>query len=100
MNSLESMTIYLCLLSLGLLLVLLTIRSLSEQQSRLLFTLQVVLTILFAACVKHPLACLAAYECRVGKHNRISLFLPSLLYGGIQYFTKQHTFPHFIAIIK
>jgi len=93
MNSLESMTIYLCLLSLGLLLVLLTIRSLSEQQSRLLLILQILLTILFAACAKHPLACLTAYECRVGKRNRISLFLPSLLYGGIQCFTKQHTFP-------
>lgn len=89
----KSFTIYLCFLSLGLLLIVLTIRSLSEQQSRLLLTLQIFLTVILAACAGHPLVCLTAYECRVGKRNLLPLFLPSLLYGGIQCFTKQHTFP-------
>lgn len=89
----ESLTIYLCFLSLGLLLIVLTIRSLSEQQSKVLFFLQAVLTIVFATAAGHPLACLAAYECRTGKENRFSLIFPSLLYGGIQLITKEHSFP-------
>ena len=89
----ESPTIYLCFLFLGLLLIVLTIRSLSNENSRWLLFFQLLLTILFALAAGHPIACLAAYECRIGKRNLPSLFLPALFYGAIQSVSKEHTFP-------
>lgn len=93
MNTYE--TINLCLIFLfgGLLLIVLTICSLQEQQSKPLFLCQLLLTAALAATAKHPLFCLPAYACRMGKRNLLSLFLPSLLYGGIQAICSETTFP-------
>lgn len=93
MNLMETYELYSCLLILGLLLVVLTIRSLSEQQSKPLLIFQIVLTIAFSAAAGHPAACLTAYECHIGKRNRASLLFPSLLHGGIQFFTGEQTLP-------
>ncbi len=93
MNLLETYKLYSCFFILGLLLIVLTIRSLSEQQSKPLLIFQLVLTIAFAAATEHPLACLTAYECRIGKRNLASLFFPALLHGGIQFITGEQIFP-------
>lgn len=93
MNLPDTFHLSLCFLALGLLFVVLTIRSLSERQSIALFFLQAILTVLFAASAGQPAACLLAYECRIGTKNRWSLLFPSLLCGGIQFITKDSTFP-------
>lgn len=96
MNLPDTIHLSLCFLALGLLFVVLTIRSLSERQSIALFFLQTILTVLFAAAAGHPAACLLSYECRIGKKNRCSLLLPSLLCGGIQFLSKNCAFPQIL----
>lgn len=93
MNTPELINVCFVFLFLGLLLVILTIRSLSEQPCKPLLLCQLLLTIALAAFLRQPLLCLAAYECRIDKKNIFSLFLPSLLYGGIQAVVREHTFP-------
>lgn len=93
MNTLEKINLCLVFLFLGLLLILLTIRSLSSQQNKPLLFGQFLLTVALAVTTRHPLLCLTAYACRTGKNTLLSLFLPSLLYGGVQAIFKEHTFP-------
>ena len=93
MNIFKNYNLCLIFLFLGLLLILLTIRSLREQQSRTLFLCQLLLTVALAVVTKHPLLCLTAYVCRTGKKNMLFLFLPSLLYGGVQAIFKEKSFP-------
>lgn len=93
MNLLDTSKLYLCFLALGLLFIVLTIRSLSEQQNKALILCQTLLTIVFAVAVGHPAACLVAYECKVGKRKLSSLFFPALLHGGIQLIAKEYSFP-------
>lgn len=93
MNTPKLFNLCLVFLFLGLLLIILTIRSLQEQQSKLLFLCQLLLTIALAVTARHPLVCLAAYECKPVKRTVLSLFLPSLLYGGMQAVYREHTFP-------
>ena len=97
MNTPELMNLCLVFLLLGLLLIVLTIRSLSEQPGKTLLLCQILLTVALASLVRHPLLCLAAYECRIDKKNILSLFLPSLLYGGIQAVVREHTFPEILV---
>jgi len=96
MNTFENINLCLIFLFLGLLLILLTIRSLSEQQSRPLFLCQFLLTAALATTARHPLFCLIAYTCRTGKRNLLSLFLPSLLYGGVQLIFRETTIPELL----
>lgn len=91
--NLLTLRLCLCFLSLGLLLIVLTIRSLSEQQNKFLLAGQILLTVFFATAIGHPAACLAACECKMDEKNRFSLVFPSLLYGAIQALTRTHTFP-------
>ncbi len=93
MNIPDTSKIYFCFLFLGLLFIVFTIRSLSEQSGKLLLAGQLLFSVAFAVTVGHPIACLTAYECRIDKKNILSLFLPSLLYGSIQAIVREHTFP-------
>lgn len=93
MNTLEKINLCLVFLFLGLLLILLTIRSLSSQQNKPLLFGQFLLTVALAVTTRHPLLCLTAYACKTGKNTLLSLFLPALLYGGVQAIFKEHTFP-------
>ncbi|MBO5352117.1 MAG: hypothetical protein J6J42_05430 [Lachnospiraceae bacterium] len=89
----NTFSLYYCFLFLGLLLIVLTIRSLSEKQSLILPAVQLLLSAALAIAAGHPFVCLAAYECRIGRKHLPSLFLPSLLYGIIQAATREHPFP-------
>lgn len=93
MNLLRTSNPSICFLFLGLLLIILTIRSFSEQQSKPLLLSQLLLTIALAVTVRHPVFCLTAYACKIDKRNRLSLALPSLLYVGIQALVREYPFP-------
>ena len=93
MNTFESIHLFLCFLFFGLLLILLTIRSLQEQQSRPLIFCQFLLLVALALTTRHPLFCLTAYTCKIGNRNLFPIFFPSLLYGGIQAIVREAAFP-------
>lgn len=96
MNTFENIHLFLCFLFLGLLLILLTIRSLSEQQSKPLIFCQILLLVALALTTRHPLFCLTAYTCKTGNRNLFSIFFPSLLYGGVQALVRETTFPELL----
>lgn len=93
MNTYENNNLCLIFLFLGLFFLVLTIRSLQEQPSRPLCLCQLLLTVALAVTARHPLFCLPAYTCRIDKRHRFSLFLPSLLYGGVQAICRETTMP-------
>lgn len=86
-------SLYLCFLFIGLLLIVFTIGSLSEQKSPLLLFLELLLSAAFAAAAGHPLACLVSCFCRINHHRLISLFFPPILYGAIQSIKQDLSFP-------
>ena len=81
---------YLCILCAGLLLVVFTMRSLTEEPERLLFAVQICLSAAFAVFSGGMWPCLIFYECRLRKRQWLQIFLPALTFCILQAAGKQH----------
>lgn len=75
---------YLCILFAGLLLVVFTMRSLTEEPERLLFAVQICLSAAFAIFSGGMWSCLIFYECRLVKRQWLQIFLPALAFCILQ----------------
>lgn len=71
---------YLCCLFAGLLMLIFTIRSLSEQPDRLLFAAQILLSAAFVVNAGGVISFLLFYECRMGQHRFPRIFFPPIVY--------------------
>ena len=87
---------YLCILSAGLLLIVFTVRSLTEEPGRLLFAVQVCLSAAFAVLVGGVWACLIFYECRFFRRIWPQIFMPSLACCLIQAVKRDLVLPEVI----
>ena len=81
---------YLCILFAGLLLIVFTMRSLTEEPERLLFAVQICLSAAFAVFSGGMWPCLIFYECRLRKRQWLQIFLPALTFCILQAAGKQH----------
>ena len=81
---------YLCILFAGLLLIVFTMRSLTEEPERLLFAVQICLSAAFAIFSGGMWPCLIFYECRLRKRQWLQIFLPALTFCILQAAGKQH----------
>lgn len=75
---------YLCILLAGLLLVAFTLRSLTEEQDRFVFTLQICMSAAFVLFSGEVWPCLIFYECRLLKQRWPQIFLPAFVFCMIQ----------------
>ena len=75
---------YLCILFAGLLLIVFTMRSLTEEPERLLFAVQICLSAAFAVFSGGMWPCLIFYECRLNKRQWLQIFLPALAFCILQ----------------
>lgn len=75
---------YLCILLAGLLLVTFTLRSLTEEQDRFVFTLQIGMSAAFVLFSGEVWPCLIFYECRLLKQRWPQIFLPAFVFCMIQ----------------
>lgn len=78
---------YLCMLVAGVLMVVFTLRSLSEETDRLIFAVQVMLSAVFAAAAGEAFSFLIFYECRLGKRPGCKFFSHPL---SIAFTVRQH----------
>lgn len=87
---------YLCILSAGLLLIVFTVRSLTEEPGGLLYAVQICLAAAFAVLAGGVWACLIFYECRIFRRMWPQVFLPSLSCCLIQAVKKDLLLPEVI----
>lgn len=71
---------YLCMLTAGVLMIVFTLRSLSEEADRLFFVVEMILSVVFAVAAGGAIAFLLFYECRIGKHRRLQMLFSSIVY--------------------
>lgn len=71
---------YLCILLAGLLLVMVTLRSLTEGTDRLVLALQMCLSVAFVFFSDGVWPCLIFYECRLLKQRWPQIFLPAFVF--------------------
>lgn len=80
---------YLCILFAGLLLIVFTMRSLTEEPEGLLFVAQICLSAAFAIFSGGMWPWLIFYECRLRKRQWLQIFLPALAFCILQVAGKQ-----------
>lgn len=88
---------YLCMLIAGVLMVVFTLRSLSEETDRLIFAVQVILSAVFAIAAGEALPFLIFYECRLDKCHRLQILFPSIIYCAYGAATKREALPRIIC---
>lgn len=71
---------YFCILLAGLLMLIFTWRSLSEEWDRLAFAVQFLLSTVFAVCAGGVTPFLIFYECRIGKIRWWQICFPAFVY--------------------
>lgn len=84
---------YLLIFLSGLLLIVLTIRSLSEEPRISLLAVQLALSAAFAFLSADVFPCMIFYEIRTQRAKKLRLFLPALGLGLIQAVCRQTVFP-------
>lgn len=87
---------YICILIAGILMIVFTIRSLSDKQSKTLMTLQAVLTAIFSVLGGITVSCLMGYECRFFRYKALQTAVPSIICGTIQLISSSLTFPEIV----
>lgn len=88
---------YLCMLIAGVLMVVFTLRSLSEETDRLIFAVQVILSAVFAVAAGEALSFLIFYECRLGKRPRLQILFPSIVYCVYGVAVRREALPQIIC---
>ena len=71
---------YFCILLAGLLLVMVTLRSLTERTGRLVLAMQICLSVAFVLFSEGVWPCLIFYECRILKQRWPQIFLPAFVF--------------------
>ena len=87
---------YLCIWLAGMLMIIFTIRSLDEKQSRVLFWIQMFLSLAFAGIAGNSFACLIGYECRISKSKMSQLFTPLVFLSILQLFWQTQSLPEIL----
>ncbi len=87
---------YICIFIAGILMMLFTLRSLSDKQSRAFTAVQAVLTAAFAVLSGNIFGFLLGYECRFFRHRAIQTAIPPMLYGIVRLAEHTVSLPHII----
>lgn len=94
---------FFCMLLAGVLMLILTWRSLSEESERLIFVMQFLGSAMFAICAGGVAPFLILYECRMEKYPKGRFFLPTIGYfvygllGGMK--SLPHTIYHMLLLL-
>lgn len=75
---------YICILAASLLMIIFTVRSLSDRQSGGLIAMQSLLTALFILVSGNTVCFLAGFECRFFRRKALRIAIPSALYAVAQ----------------
>lgn len=88
---------YLSILFAGLLMMVFTMRSLSEQSGKLVFAVQLILSILFAVIAGGVIPFLIFYECRIGKRRLAQVFFSPTVYLVCEVLGGRKSLPQIIC---
>lgn len=77
---------YMCILAAGILLIIFTLRSLSEKCEGIVFVLQLIVSAVFCIFSGNIFAGLICYELRIRRAKVVPIFIPALFYSAVQVF--------------